>query len=90
MERSSEDVADNVGAGWAFELFVGVVLFLAVGAAWFGARDPVAAEEEVRDLVAAAFHAGVRGDEVAASAEGAQVADWEGVLGDVFFDDDFV
>ena len=67
-----------------------VVLLFTVGAAGLGASDPVAAEEEVWDLVAAAFHAGVLGDEVAATAECAHVADREGVLGDVFFDDDFV
>ena len=90
LERSCEDVADDVVACWAFELFVAVVLFLAVAAAWFGAVDPVAAEEEVSDLVAAAFHTGVLGDEVAATAECTHVADWEGVLGDVFFNDNLV
>jgi len=90
LERSGEDIADDVVAGWAFELFVAVVLLLAVSAAGLGAVDPVAAEEEVSDLVAASFHAGVLGDEVAATAECTHVADWEGVLGDVFFDDDFV
>jgi len=69
---------------------VAVVLLFAVGAAGLGAVDPVAAEEEVSDLVAAAFHTGVLGDEVPATAEGAHVAGWEIVLGDVFFDDDFV
>jgi len=44
----------------------------------------------VRDLVAAAFHTGVLGDEVAASTECTHVADWEVVLGDVFFNDDLV
>jgi len=69
---------------------VAVVLFFAVGSAGLGAVDPVAAEEEVGDLVAASFHAGVLGDEVAATAECTHVADWEGVLGDVFFNDNLV
>ena len=90
MEGSCEDLADDVVAGWAFELFVVVVLLLAVAAAWFGAIDPVAAEEEVHDLVAASFHTGVLGDEVAATTKCTHVADWEVVLGDVFFNDDFV
>ena len=90
LKGSCEDLADDVVAGWAFELFVVVVLLLAVAAAWFGAIDPVAAEEEVHDLVAASFHTGVLGDEVAATTKCTHVADWEVVLGDVFFNDDFV
>ena len=89
-EGACEDLADNVVAGWAFELFVGVVLLFAVSAAGLGAVDPVAAEEEVSDSVAAAFHTGVFWDEVPATAECTHVADWEVVLGGVFFDDDFV
>jgi len=43
LEGSREDLSDDVVACWAFELFVAVILLLAVAAAWFGAVDPVAA-----------------------------------------------